>query len=177
MKQSTKNFLLITGFFLVLMVAYQYSFSKTFEVKRELDNIKSQVEQNSRSHQNQTSLKEKEAQFDTFIAGNRIGNTSPQNNLLKVLNEHAEEKSYKIIKFKEPHVVANDNSIVASYQFTLEGNYRALQEVLYKLEKDYNFGSLSSISFERKMDHQLNRSFLQCTIFVRSIINKQKYPS
>lgn len=169
MKQTTKNIVLVTGFCLVLIVAYQYSVAKTFEVKRELDNIKKQVEQNSGSFKNINSLEEKEAQFDSFIAMNRIENTSLQNNLLKVLNEHAGEKSFKIINFKEPHVEATDKSIVTSFQFTLEGDYMAVQEVLYKLEKEYSFGSLTHISFERKKDYRLHKNFLHCTVLVQNI--------
>ncbi|MCX2839436.1 hypothetical protein OQ279_14890 [Salinimicrobium sp. MT39] len=169
MKQSIKNVLLIIGFFLMLIVAYQYSFSNTLEVKRELDSIKKQVEQKSGSLQNINSLKEKEAYFDAFISENRIGNSSLQNNLLKVLNEHAGENSFKIINFKEPHVKANDISIVTSFQFSLEGEYLSIEEVLYKLEKDYSFGSLSSISFERKKDYRLHKNFLQCSVVVQNV--------
>lgn len=169
MKQSTKNVLLIGGFFLILVVAYQYSFSKTFEVKRELDSLKKEVEQNSGSFQNINSLGEKETDIDAYISENRIGNTSLQNNLLKVLNEQAGEKSYKIINFKEPHIQKNKNGTITSFRFSLEGEYLSIQEVLYKLEKDYSFGSLSHISFERKKDYRLNRNYLQCSVLVQNI--------
>jgi hypothetical protein len=152
MKQSSKNFLLIAGFFLVLLVAYQYSFSKTFEVMNELEELKIQVEQNSGSLQNIHSLKTKEVYLDSIISGNRVGNTSLQNNLLQVLNKHSEELSYKIISFKEPHIHSGENgqSKITSIQFVLEGQYKNLEEILYILEKDFSFGSLAHVKFERK---------------------------
>lgn len=170
MKQSTKNVVLVAGFFLVLLVAYQYSFSKTFEVKRELHNVKKQVEQSSESLQNLNFLKEKEAHLNSFISDNRFGNnTSLQNDLLKILNDNAGEKSFKIINFKEPHIQKNKNATITSFLFSLEGEYFSIQEVLYKLEKDYSFGSLSHISFERKKDYRLNRNYLQCSVLVQNV--------
>lgn len=171
MKQSTKNFLLIAGFLMVLLVAYQYSFSKTFEVMNELEELQFQVEQNSSSLQNIHSLETKEVYLDSIISVNRIGKTSLQNNLLQVLNEYSEELSYKIISFKEPHIHAEEGgkTKITSIQFVLEGQYRNLEEILYKLEKDYSFGALSHVKFERKKDYRLNKSYLQCSVVVQNI--------
>lgn len=171
MKQSTKNVLLIAGFFLILVVAYQYSFSKTLEIKRELDELNMQVAQNSGSVPNINSLKGKEIYLDSIIAKNRTEDTSLQNSLLKALNEHSELWSYKIISFKEPHVqiAENGQNKITSFQFVLQGEYKNLEEILYKLENDYSFGSLSNINLERKKDYRLNKNFLQCDILIQYI--------
>ena len=171
MKQSTKNILLIAGFSLILAVAYQYSFSKTFEVKRELNNLRTLVKQNSGSLQNINSLEEKEKYLESVIQENRIGYTSLQNRLLQVLNNHSKENSFKIVSFKEPHVTISqsDEEKNTSFQFALEGEYKALEKILFILETEHNFGSLSHLSFERKKDYRMSKSFLQCSVVVQNI--------
>ena len=171
MTQSSKNILMVTGFFLVLLLAYRYSFSKTLEVKNELKDLKTQVEQSSGAPQNMDLLEEKEKHLDSLISGNRIGYTSPQNRLLQVLNDYSQKITFKIIRFKEPHVAISqgDENKITSFQFVLEGEYKALEKLLFLLETEHNFGSFSHVSFETKKDYRLNRNFLQCSVVVQYI--------
>lgn len=158
------------GFVIVLFIAYQYSFSRTFDIKNELDEIQLQMRENISSPNDIKSLEKKEEYLDSIISKNRTGSISLQNNLLKVLNEFSDDYSYKIISFKEPHleILEKEGSRITSFQFVLEGEYKNLEEILFRLEKDYSFGSLSHVSFERKKDYQLNRNFLQCSVVVQN---------
>jgi hypothetical protein len=141
------------------------------EIKKKFEELKMQAAQNSESFQNINYLKGQEMYLDSIIARNRIENNSLQNSLLKILNEHSKEMSYKIISFKEPHVQISESgqSKITSFQFVLEGEYKNLEEILYKLETDYSFGSLANIAFERKQDYRLNRIFLQCSVVVQNV--------
>lgn len=171
MKQATKNILLVTGFFLLLAVAYQYSFLRTFEVKNQLEELETQIGQNSGSHQDIIALEKKEVYLDSLIYRNRNGTTSLQNNLLKVLNEQSSGNNLKIVNFKEPHVqkVEGEQSKTTSFQFVLEGNYKSLEGLLLILERDYSFGSLSHVSFNRIKNYRLNKDFLQCSVVVQNV--------
>lgn len=142
MNPSNKNILLITGIILVLTLAYHYSFSKTFEVKSELNDLISQTEQSPKSIQNITILAEKEKNLESVIQENRTGYTSLQNKLLQVLSNHSKENSFKIVSFKEPHVTISqsDEEKNTSFQFVLEGEYKALEKILFILETEHNFG-------------------------------------
>lgn len=163
--------MLVLGFFLVLGIAYQYSFSRTIQIKEELEDLQEQISMNSHPLSSLASLEEKETKLDSIISRNILGSTSLQNNLLKVLNEFSEDISYKVISFKEPHVNIlknSTNSRITSYQFVLEGDYKNLERILYLLEKDYSFGSFSHINFERKKDYRLNRNYLQCSVVIQN---------
>lgn len=171
MKQSTKNVLLIAGFILVLTLAYNYSFSKTFAIKSDLNDLINQTEQSSISIKNITILAEKENYLESVIQEKRIGSTSLQNRLLQVLNKYSKEDSFKIVSFKEPNVSISQSGEekITSFQFVLEGEYKALEKILLILETEHNFGSLSHLSFERKKDYRMNQSFLQCSVVVHNI--------
>ena len=56
MKQGTKNILLLAGFILILILAYKYSFSKTFEVKDRLNELNLQIAENSNRSFNNAEL-------------------------------------------------------------------------------------------------------------------------
>lgn len=169
MNQSIKNILLVVGFFLVLLAAYQFSFSRTIEIKNKLTDLEIQVKQASASVRNIAILEEKEKNLDSLISNNKIGYTSPQNRLLQALNDYSQKSYFKIISFKEPHVTTlhGDQNKISSFQFVLEGEYKALEQLLFLLETEHNFGSLSHLSFEIKKDYRLNKNFLQCSVLIQ----------
>lgn len=170
MKQTTKNSILIIGFLLAVLFAYQFSFSKTLETKSRLDSLKLQIDQSKLGSQNILGLRSKETYLDSIIENNRNESTSLQNNLLNILNKNSLEYSFKIINFKEPHFgVSPDSTHITSFQFTLEGKYKDLEELLYKLENEHSLGSLSHISFEKKKDYRLNKTFLQCSMILQNV--------
>lgn len=169
MKQGTKNILLLLFFVLLLFLAYQYSFTKTFELKGKLEQLHLQNSPNLQSEINQEDLNERELFLDSIINKNFTG-SSLQNDLLEVLNKNSRDKAFKIITLNEPHsYISEDNSETTSYSFVLEGNYQDLEKVLYKLEKNYSFGNLAHINFEKKKDYRLNKEFLVCSVVVQNV--------
>lgn len=170
MKQSTKNLLLIVSFISVLIISYQFCFVKTFETWKQLDELKSEINNNSEAQINKINLESREDYLDSIISTKTVGSSSLQNNLLKVLNHYSEEYSLKIISFQEPHEqILLDNSEIISFQFVLEGKYINLERLLFKLESQYSFGSISHINFETKKNHRINISYLQCMVLVQNI--------
>lgn len=169
MKQGTKNILLLLFFVLLLFLAYQYSFTKTFELKAKLEQLHLQNSPNLQSETNQYDLNERELFLDSIINKNFSG-SSLQNDLLEVLNKNSKDKSFKIISLNEPHLyISEDNSETTSYRFVLEGNYQDLEKVLYTLEKVYSFGNLAHINFEKKKDYRLNKEFLVCSVLLQNV--------
>ncbi len=170
MKQGTKNILLLAGFILILILAYNYSFSKTFEVKDRLNELNLQIAENSNRSFNQAELGGRELYLDSIINKGLAGSNSLQNNLLEVLNDYSTKFSFKIISFQQPHIYAfEDKTEITSFQFVLEGKYEALEKTLYELEKNYSFGSLAHISFEKKKNYKLNKVFLQCSVVMQNV--------
>ncbi len=162
--------MLLAGFILILILAYTYSFSKTFEVKDRLNELNLQIAENSNRSFNQAELGGRELYLDSIIDKGLAGSNSLQNNLLEVLNDYSTKLSFKIISFQQPHIYAfEDKTEITSFQFVLEGKYEALEKTLYELEKNYSFGSLSHISFEKKKNYRLNKVFLQCSVVMQNV--------
>lgn len=169
MKQGTKNILLLLFFILLLFLAYKFSFTKTFELKENLEQLHLQNAYTIQSENNQFDLASRELFLDSIVNKNFTG-SSLQNDLLEVLNTNSKDNAFKIISLNEPHTyVSEDSTETTSYSFVLEGNYQNLEKVLYNLEKNYSFGALAHISFERKKDYRLNKEFLQCNVVVQHV--------
>tara|TARA_R110002124_G_scaffold17532_3_gene73533 strand:+ start:419146 stop:419664 length:519 start_codon:yes stop_codon:yes gene_type:complete len=172
MKLQTKNRALILGFMLILLIAYHFAISKTFETRSELKTIETQTLGYGDLSVMNGKLKLKEVQMDSILSKNNLNNTSIQNNLLEVLNTKASDETFKISEFNEPHQVTQDAVTITSYQFTLQGNFEGMQEVVYSLEQEYSFGKITHVSFEKKRDFRKRKDYLKCSVILENLVSE-----
>jgi len=170
MKQYNKNIFLIIAFILVGILAYKYSFAKTFTVKAQLEELEEKIENNS-TYLARADLETQMTYLDSIITRNRNSGISLQNSLLKVLNENSSRFSYKIMAFKEPHSYTWPESVnkTDSFEFTLEGDYKNMEEIIHTIERNYSFGTVAHISFRKEKDYRQNEFFLQGRIIIQNV--------
>lgn len=169
MKQQNKNFLLILGFLLLAFMAYKFSILKTLEVREQLTDIKHQINDKSSLVTNYQSLVSREIYLDSLIGSEKL-KISLQNELLETLNNGSRELKFKIMALNEPHnYIYEDKTETTSFQFVMEGPYDGIEKMLYNLENNYSFGTLSHIKFEKKKDFRLNNFFLECKVLMQNV--------
>ncbi len=171
MEQRTKNILLIVGLLCVLFVAYQFGFGKTFAVSKELSKLESQKKEYQAAPKQLASLSKKEQQLDIILAKNNVEGTSLQHNLLKTLNKLSDTSNVKVIAFEEPHRFINETTKkgTTTYDFTLQGDYKALIGVVYTLEQEYSFGNIVQVNFEKKKNFRTGVRYLQCRLLLQRL--------
>lgn len=98
--------------------------------------------------------------------------SSVQNYLLEFLNTKSESVDFTILEFKEPHVFSQNGATTTSYRFTLEGSYEEIEQVLYSLEQEYNFGRIAHVHFEKKKDYRKGKNYLECFVIIESFLSE-----
>ncbi len=171
MTQKNKNIALIIGLILVLFVAYQYGFAKTVALRKEVSKLQDQKEAYQSAPTQLAALANKEKQLDEILKKNNVEGNSLQNNILKVLNTLSADSEFAIIAFEEPHSYLDESSqkTATTYNFTLQGDYTSLINVVYALEQTYSFGNVIHVSFEKKKNFRTGKSFLQCQVLLQRI--------
>ncbi|MEW7291272.1 hypothetical protein [Aquimarina sp. 2304DJ70-9] len=171
MEQRTKNILLVAGLLCVLFIAYHYSFAKTFAISDELDILENQKEQYQAAPIQLAALSKKEQQLDIILAKNNVEGSSLQHNLLKTLNTLSDTTNVKVIAFEEPHQFVDEVSKkgTTTYDFRLQGDYKALIGVIYTLEQQYSFGNIVQVDFEKKKNFRTGARYLQCRVLLQRL--------
>ncbi|MHA7057060.1 hypothetical protein ACWGOQ_0007565 [Aquimarina sp. M1] len=171
MTQRNKNILLVISLLLVLYVAYQFGFAKTFAIHNKMVALQSQKEAYQSAPAQLAALTNKERQLDEILKKNNVEGNSLQNSILKVLNTLSGDSKYKIITFEEPHTYYDETSkeTTTTYNFTLQGDYKSLIQVVYALEQKYSFGNVIHVNFEKKKNFRTGKSFLQCSLLLQRI--------
>ncbi len=172
MTQKNKNILLIVGFALCLIIAYQLAFSKTIAIRKEVSNLKAQTASFQRFGDVSFNLGQRKKFVDSVLDKNKFKSISVQNNMLEFLNQESTNEGFKIISFTEPHKVEENESMITSYQFTIRGNFDDLVRVIYKIEQEYSFGEVSHINFEKKYDYRKRKKYLECSVIIKSLISE-----
>lgn len=170
MSQRTKNILLVLGFFLFMLIAYKLAFSKTVDLKNRINTSKAKIESLENITNIAINLEQREQFVDSILSLNNMKGNSVQNNLLEFLNSRSEIGNFFISDFNEPHTFSEDGATTTSYRFTLEGSYDAIEQVLYSLEQEYNFGRIAHVHFEKKKDYRKNKNYLECFVIVESLV-------
>lgn len=171
MTQRTKNTILVVGIVCLFIFAYIFSFSNTLEIGNQLSILKKKERLYQSAPSQLSALNAKEIALDQILKSNNISGNSLQNNLLKMLNSISLANPFKIIDFKNPHITTNKatNSETTVYDFTLEGNYNTLQEVIYLLEQKYSFGNVIHVSFSKEKNYRTGRYSLTTRVLLQHI--------
>mgnify|MGYP003635606860 CR=1 FL=1 len=172
MAPRTKNILLVLGFCLAIVIAYNLAFSKTATLKNRINILETRTNSLENSVLIAANLEQRERFVDSILSLNNIKGNSVQNNLLEFLNIKSESGNFTISDFNEPHTFSDNGATTTSYQFTLEGNYIGIEQVLYSLEQEYNFGQIAHVHFENKKDYRKGRDYLECFVILESLVSE-----
>lgn len=172
MNPRTKNIILLLGFCLSMAIAYKLAFSKTFAIKERINNMEMKTKSLNSTALIAVNLEQRAQFVDSILSLNNMKGNSVQNNLLEFLNSKSESDGFTISDFNEPHTFSRDGATTTSYRFTLEGSYEKIEQVLYSLEQEYNFGQIAHVHFEKKKDYRKGKNYLECFVIVESLVSE-----
>lgn len=169
MRLDNRNKMLVGGFILSLVVSYQLTFKKTLALRSaHLKNTELR-ERAKDMPRKLVALRQREMQLDAQFRKLHLGSSNFQNELLRFLNEQGSEHSVKIIDFKAPHVIIEDNTTTRTYQFILEGSFTDILKVVHTLETQGSFGGISHMAFEKQKDPRQRKNYLQASLHLQQI--------
>ncbi|RZN79958.1 MAG: hypothetical protein EVB11_12005 [Winogradskyella sp.] len=169
MKQAKlKNIYLLVAVVFGLIVAYNLAISKTLGLKKEYAMLQAEAKQFDDMPTQLAILKKKDAYYDSLLTKFQINNGSVQHNLLRTLTEISNKKGIKLTSFTEPHVIKQNDLIAKTYQFSLEGDYNEILDLIYYLEQHTKFGEVINIQFEKKQHRTTRKTYLEAKVFLKS---------
>jgi len=168
MSSKSKNILLLVGFVLALVLSYKLAISNTIKLRKEKNALLQQELLFNDTPRQLTHLKQKQQYYDSLLTKYQLNGSSIQNNLLQTINNFAAESNLKVIGFLEPHILNQNNLIIKTYQFSLEGDFNKILELLHKLEQQTKFGEIINLHFAKKKNHKTGEYYLQAFVLLKS---------
>lgn len=169
MEYKQKNRTLVAGFVLLLFVAYQFTFKKTFELNTSINKLSKDKELLSNAGERIKSLQMENRQLDAILQSNDISvDQSFEQTLLEKVVELEELHQLKLVSSGKPHIYESDEASMLSYVIEVKGDFRNLLLFASSLEQQ-RLGEFVSTSFEKKKNHSIGRNELKCKIIVQKL--------
>lgn len=168
MTKKQKNIILVIGFLLSVYICYQLAISKTLDQKAQHDRLSKEVMLSKNAPKQLLLLNKKAVYYDSILSKHHLAGTSIQNNLLKFINSNAEAHNLKVVSFLEPHVINQNELVIKTYDFTVEGDYNNINQLIYQLEQRTKYGEIINLHFEKKKNFRTGKSYLQARVLLKS---------
>lgn len=169
MNSKQKNRMLVLGFVAILLVAYQFSFKKTFELGTSIQNLSKEKELLSNANERIHYLQQHNTHLDSILQSNNVSaDRSFEQNLFQRLEKLRKEHKTTIVSFDQPHEFVSDEATMLSYTIEVKGDFRNLMLFASSLEKQ-RMGKFSSVEFVKKRNHRKRKNELICKIILQKL--------
>ena len=168
MSPKTKNIYVIGGFIVLLIISYKFAIANTICEYRLYSKTKKEQLLFNNIPKELAGLNQKKQFYDSILNTYQLKGSSFQNNLVRTINLFSKEKGIKIVNFLEPHLQQKEDIQIKTYQFTLEGDFKSINQFIYQLEQHSKFGEIISIQFKKLKDFRKGRFYLQAKILLKS---------
>jgi hypothetical protein len=169
MKTGKKILLAWALLALLLFLSYSFAISKTLTLQREHNTLVQERELYKDIPQQISYLVGQERYYDSILGQMNRGNTSLENNLLRMLNTEAEKNAVKVMDFSNPHIFKENETQLNTYIFSLEGGFTDMLKCLHHLEQKGNFGEMVHLDLLKETDHRRHKKYLRTTVFIQNI--------
>ncbi len=168
-----KCYVLFSGLLLFLLTGYQFSFSDTFKVMKEIKEKKQKLSWLKEKEKELPALKAKMAEFEK--AYSKSDSMAVRDKLTAFISDFAEKNNCLVTEIPTNSSFKNDNLKVQTNTFTIRGNFNNLLSLLYNLETDYKYvAKIMSTKFFAVKDLQTKKKNLYLTIITQSFEQKIK---
>lgn len=168
MKQRNKNTVLVIGFVMIVIIAYKYAISNTIQLHNDYKSLKKDADIYNNLPLQLASLKQKEKYYDSLLIKYQLNGNSVQNSMLSTINSYTENHNLKIVSFLEPHQIKEQDMVINTYKFKIEGGYNGIISLLHQLEQKTKFGEIINLHFEKKKNYRSETYYLQASILLSS---------
>jgi len=168
MDKKQKNILLSSVLILILFICYKFAISNTLEQRVQYHNLSEEALLFKNAPKQLSLLKQKEKYYDSLLTKYQLDGSSIQNNLLKTINNFADNNDLKVISFLEPHVITKNDLTIKTYDITIEGSYKNIIQLIFKLEQKTKFGEIINLNFEKKKNYRKGINYLEANILIKS---------
>jgi hypothetical protein len=163
-----KFYLLVGGFFVLLVLSYQFSFKRMFKEQSEHKKLVAKSVQIANLDFDLRNLSQLNSDLDEKLGGS--GNFKGfQENLLHEVGEFCDKNKITLTEFSEPFMGLDNGYQVETIILKVEGKYKALLRLTHHLETSFGGGKISSAQFIKEKNFKTNKEELFLTLYMQKI--------
>ncbi len=150
-------------------IIYSIFIQKTIATANECDVLKKRMALAANAPGEIERINTELATLNSIVGSGKRLETPVREDLLSLLTNFGQNHSIVLREFP-PTLVKQDNDLlVETNMFTVEGSYTKLLALVYELEQKKKIGKVSSVIYQTKKDNATKRLVLTATIYLQNI--------
>lgn len=170
---SKKVTVIFVALFLFLILAYVFSFSKTFKIYSETEQKIEKLNWLIEKEKEIPALQSQMALLDK--AYNSSDSTAIRDQLNAFISDYAEMNSCTVTEIPENSFYKNSNLNVQTNKFVIKGDFKNLLQLFYNLENNFNYkAKVVSAKFYSRKDVQTKKTNLYLMLITQTFRQYEK---
>lgn len=169
LSQKYRFYLLITGSFLFLIIAWKLALTRTFTLKKQCNNIEQQLIAIENAPQQIADYQVRLKMIESRIGSNISSDKNINQLLLEKVSHYCKTNYIKFYELPQAHTIINNEYIIETNKVVLEGSFIKLLKLFYQLEIEKRYGKIISANFESVKNLKTNRIQLYLTVYLQNI--------
>lgn len=165
-----KNHLLLVGLLLGCWIVYSFAVENTLEAKTTCEQMQIQIDSAAGAPERIAELKKELLRLDALTGSSETLNSDSaiHEQLLDLVTEYCQTNDLTLREFLIPIQYHQQEWLVETHPFTVEGNFVAIVQLLDHLRKNVS-GKIVSADIHSKKDNKTKTVSLLVTIYVQNI--------
>lgn len=173
LEHKTKFVLVLVSIGLILVLAYQFSFSRTFKVIGTVGDYRQELEDLKNAPDKIELIKNDLFFLDKSIGNQSIESSNFQERLLDVVTGFCAKNKVQLKGVKHLPIEKNSAGLkMQTTQMQVKGSFKKLTELIYLLENEQHVGRISSSSYKAEFNRTKRVKELTLTLYIQNIIKE-----
>ncbi len=169
-----KNRFLWGALFLFTWIIYSYSISDTLQAWNDCDEMEQRSAQAADAPMQSAVLEKRLSEMEALIGSGKQGASDVRQELMGIAAAWCQESRCTLREFPATILTEERDLRVETNILTLEGNFKELLGLVYKLEQKDKSGKLASVDFQMKKDPKTKNRMLTATIYIQNITKAEQ---
>ena len=164
-----RNRILAAVSVLFIFFSYKMAFQNTLDTYHDVQSLKEQLLLAQGAPEKVNTLRQQMMNMDRLLGTKQRADTSVQQALLGIVTDYCQKNNAVLREFPKTIQKIQDNYLVETNFFVVEGSFVKLLELLYLLEQKNRIGKIASVNFLTKKDFKTQGLNLTATIYLQNV--------
>jgi len=164
-----KNKWLVVGLILFAFFSYKMAFQNTISVYSDVQKLEAQLRLAQDAPQKVNQLRQQMMSIDHVLGTSQRADTNVQQQLLGIVTDYCQKRDVVLREFPKTIQKTQEDYLVETNIFTVEGDFIKLLELVYLLEQKSRIGKIASVNFLSKKDFKTKSLALTATIYLQNV--------
>ena len=158
---------LLVGFGIFLVVAYSFSFRRTFALNRETRDLKIKLAQSEQLPRRLMEARGEQARLEETFRQDAPEQLERQ--LLAQISEACAEHGVTLHAFEDPTESGDGAALVITYPLVLEGNFSRIVQTLAQLNDRLQGSRIMSVRYTQGEDRDTRNKYLRAHLYIQQV--------